>query len=74
VARLAGLRRGQDKPFVVVVDAGAAYDPMAAALEVAGIPVFRTMDRAMRALARLAGRGAAVPQPRSAPAAAGAAT
>jgi len=74
VARLAGLRRGQDKPFVVVVDAGAAYDPMAAALEAAGIPVFRTMDRAMRALARLAGRGAAVQQPRSAPAAAGAAT
>jgi acyl-CoA synthetase (NDP forming) len=73
VARLAALRGTQAKPFVVVVDAGAAYDPLAAALETAGIPAFRTMDRAMWALARVAGRGAAIPQPRSAPAAAGAA-
>ena len=74
VARLAALRRGRAKPFVVVVDAGAAYDPLAAALEAAGIPAFRTMDRAMRALARVAGRGAGIPRPREAPAAAGAAT
>jgi acyl-CoA synthetase (NDP forming) len=65
VARLAALRRGQAKPFVAVVDAGAVYDPLAAALEHAGIPAFRTMDRAMRALTRLVSR--------SAPAAAGAA-
>jgi acyl-CoA synthetase (NDP forming) len=73
VARLAGLRRGQAKPFVVVVDAGTAYDPLVAALETAGIPAFRTMDRAMRALSRLVSRGAAMPLPGSAPAAAGAA-
>jgi len=74
VARLAALRRARAKPFVVVVDAGAAYDPLAAALEAGGIPAFRTMDRAMRALARVAGRGAGAPRPREAPAAAGAAT
>jgi 3-oxoacyl-ACP reductase-like protein len=33
-----------------VVDAGAIYDPMARALEEAGIPTFRTADRALRLL------------------------
>jgi acyl-CoA synthetase (NDP forming) len=50
VARLAALKRGAAKPWVVVVDAGALYDPMARALEAAGIPTFRTADRALRLL------------------------
>jgi acyl-CoA synthetase (NDP forming) len=74
VARLADLRARQHTPFVAVVDAGAAYDPLAAALEAARIPTFRTVDRAMRALARvtegLAGEGS----PAYVPALAGAAT
>ena len=54
LAGLARLRVMHTKPFVVVVDAGAAYDPLAARFEEAGIPTFRTVDRALRALARLA--------------------
>jgi hypothetical protein len=37
-------------PWVVVVDAGALYDPMARALTAAGIPTFRAADRALRLL------------------------
>jgi len=54
VARLGELRRTEKTPFVAVVDAGSPYDPLAAALEREGIPAFRTIDRAMRALARVA--------------------
>jgi hypothetical protein len=36
------------KPWVAVVDAGLLYDPMAARLQAAGIPTFRTGDRALR--------------------------
>jgi acyl-CoA synthetase (NDP forming) len=50
VARLAALRDDASRPWVVVVDAGALYDPMARALAAAGIPVFRTADRALRLL------------------------
>jgi acyl-CoA synthetase (NDP forming) len=50
VARLAALKRGDGKPWVVIVDAGALYDPMARALEAVGIPTFRTADRALRLL------------------------
>ncbi|HSL97635.1 MAG TPA: CoA-binding protein, partial [Candidatus Deferrimicrobiaceae bacterium] len=39
------------KAWVTVVDAGPRYDPLAAALSAAGIPTFRTVDRAVRALA-----------------------
>ncbi len=49
-ARLTALGRSSAKPFVVVVDAGAQYDPMAQALEAAGLVTFRTADRALRAL------------------------
>jgi acyl-CoA synthetase (NDP forming) len=49
-ARLLALWRRTTKPWVVVVDAGALYDPFVAGLEVGGIPVFRTADRAVRAL------------------------
>jgi len=50
VARLARIRREIAKPWVAVVDAGPLYDPMVAALETAGIPTFRTADRAVRLL------------------------
>ncbi len=39
------------KPAVIVVDSGRIYDPMCRRLEQAGIPVFRKIDRAARALA-----------------------
>jgi acyl-CoA synthetase (NDP forming) len=50
VARLAALKRDAGKPWVAVVDAGAIYDPMARALQAAGIPTFRSADRALRLL------------------------
>jgi acyl-CoA synthetase (NDP forming) len=50
VSRLARLRREVPKPWVAVVDAGELYDAMAAALESAAIPTFRTADRAVRML------------------------
>jgi len=42
---------GSTKPAVVVVDSGRIYDPMCRLIEQAGIPVFRKIDRAARALA-----------------------
>lgn len=48
VAKLVALRRDEGKPWIVVVDAGALYDGMARALLAAGIPTFRSADRAMR--------------------------
>ncbi len=48
VWRLAKLWREHCKPWVAVVDAGPLYDPMARALEAAGIPTFRTADRALK--------------------------
>ena len=39
------------KPAVVVVDSGRMYDPLCRRLEEAGVPVFRKIDRAARALA-----------------------
>jgi len=39
------------KPVVLVIDSGAMYDPLCRQLESAGIPVFRKIDRAARALA-----------------------
>ena len=49
-ALLVDLWRRTTKAWVAVVDAGPLYDPFAAALEAGGIPVFRTADRALRAL------------------------
>ena len=46
--RLARLREDVTKPWVVVVDGGRLYDGMFQMLEDAGIPAFRTADRAMR--------------------------
>jgi acyl-CoA synthetase (NDP forming) len=54
VSRLAAMRREYRKPWVAVVDAGALYDDMAAALERASVPTFRTADRAVRVLSLLA--------------------
>lgn len=54
VSRLATLRGESRKPWVAVVDAGVLYDGMAAALERASIPTFRTADRAVRVLSLLA--------------------
>jgi acyl-CoA synthetase (NDP forming) len=47
VTRLAQLTE-TTKPWIAVVDAGAIYEPMIARLEAAGIPTFRTADRALR--------------------------
>ena len=52
VRRLIRLGRENEKPWVAVVDAGSAYDPMAQALEDGGVPVFRTADRALRLFGR----------------------
>jgi acyl-CoA synthetase (NDP forming) len=43
--------QSSSKPAVVVVDSGELYDPMCRMIESAGIPVFRKIDRAARALA-----------------------
>ena len=51
------IRLGQrcPKPLVVVLDGGRLYDPMAAMMQAGGLPVFRSGDRAIKALARYAG-------------------
>jgi len=41
-----------DKPLLAVVDSGALFDPLADALQTGGLPVFRSADRAVRALCR----------------------
>jgi acyl-CoA synthetase (NDP forming) len=38
------------KPMVVTIDSGRLYDPGALLLERAGVPVYRKIDRAGRAL------------------------
>ena len=43
------------KPVVFSVDSGALYDPLAQAMRRAGLPTFRRVDRATRALARFVG-------------------
>ncbi|MBE2252840.1 MAG: acetate--CoA ligase family protein [Myxococcus sp.] len=47
---LPALFKATKKPLVVVVDAGRLYDPLVAALEAGGVPVFRRADEAVRAL------------------------
>jgi acyl-CoA synthetase (NDP forming) len=46
--RIVDIFRETDKPFVVCIDAGELYTPLAAFLENAGIPVFRRADEAVR--------------------------
>jgi acyl-CoA synthetase (NDP forming) len=55
--RLAGVFRKTSKPVTFSVDSGALYDPLAQAMRRAGLPTFRRIDRATRALARYAGPG-----------------
>ena len=49
-SRLARLFDEQRKPWVVAIDGGLLYDTMAAQLQRAGVPVFRSVDRALRLL------------------------
>jgi hypothetical protein len=49
--RLASVWHETTKPWVMVVDAGARYDPLSSELEAEGIPVFRTADAALRTVA-----------------------
>ncbi len=50
-SRMIKIIQASAKPAVVVVDSGRLYDPMCRMIEQAGIPVFRKIDRAARALA-----------------------
>jgi acyl-CoA synthetase (NDP forming) len=52
---LATFFRSTSKPVVFSVDSGALYDPLVAAMRRAGLPTFRRVDRATRALARFIG-------------------
>ena len=52
---LAAVFRATRKPMLFSVDSGALYDPLARALREAGLPTFRRVDRATRALARFLG-------------------
>ena len=47
--------RATAKPVVFSVDSGAIYDPLVAAMRRSGLPTFRRVDRATRALARFLG-------------------
>jgi acyl-CoA synthetase (NDP forming) len=49
-SRLVELFRASEKPFVVNIDAGELYTPLADHHELAGIPVFRRADEAVRFL------------------------
>lgn len=48
VNRLAAVAKTSPKPWICVIDSGPNYDAMADRLEHAGIPVFRSADRAVR--------------------------
>jgi len=41
-----------DKPVVAVIDSGVPFDPLVQALRSGGLPVFRSADRAVRALCK----------------------
>jgi acyl-CoA synthetase (NDP forming) len=49
--------RETTKPVVFSVDSGALYDPLVASMRRGGLPTFRRVDRATRALARFIGPG-----------------
>jgi acyl-CoA synthetase (NDP forming) len=49
-ARLARVFEGTRKPMVVAIDSGALYDALADRLLRAGVPVFRSVDRALDAV------------------------
>jgi len=52
--RLIEIWRDEIKPWVAVIDAGRLYDPLANTLDKAGVPIFRSADRALGALGRWA--------------------
>lgn len=52
IHRLPRLAAESDKPLVIVVDSGPLYDPLANALQDAGLPVFRSADRAVTVLGK----------------------
>ena len=52
--RLARLFAASTKAWVLVLDSGPLYDPLARLLEEAGVPVFRSADRALARLGRYA--------------------
>ena len=54
VQRIIKIKNEYSKPFVAVVDSGKEYDPMVETFEASGIPTFRTADRAIRVLRKLA--------------------
>jgi len=49
-SRLVRLKDELPKAWVAVVDSGALYDPLVAALEAGRVPTFRTADTALRLL------------------------
>jgi len=51
VNELGKIIENTDKPVIGVIDAGELYDPMAKALGDCGMAVFRSVDRALKALA-----------------------
>jgi acyl-CoA synthetase (NDP forming) len=53
IERLSALA-AHPKPWVAVIDAGRLYDPAADRLEAVGVPVIRSMDRAVRLLGQYA--------------------
>ena len=52
VQRISRIAGKSTKPLIMVVDSGALYDPLARALQRAGLPVFRSADRAVHVLGR----------------------
>ncbi len=52
IHQLPALFKECPKPLVFVADSGPLYDPLAAAIREAGVPVFRSADQAVRALGR----------------------
>jgi acyl-CoA synthetase (NDP forming) len=49
---LPGAAAASDKPVVAVVDSGVLFDPLVNALRSGGLPVFRSADKAVRALCK----------------------
>ena len=50
--RLPAAVTASDKPVVAVIDSGVLFDPLVEALRAGGLPVFRSADRAVRALCK----------------------
>lgn len=50
--RIPALFRKSSKPFVAVVDSGPPFEELARSLRLAGVPVFRSADEAIRTLGR----------------------